>query len=167
MGAYYIGSHGLQQTEILFRCEQSTVLNIIYSIIILLPSPLRLRPVLTAKPIVVQYMYIISVIIVYRGICPWVRVLYDILTWERRFDKWSSSGRSSPHTCKPEMTKNTHTSGSSVKVNAGGGGDGHTRRLIPMANRNNFTKYYYYFRTCHCRAAALGTISYYIIHIIT
>jgi len=31
--------------------------------------------------------------IVYRGICPCVRVLYDILTWERRFDEWSSSGR--------------------------------------------------------------------------
>lgn len=65
-----------------------------------------------------------------------MRVLYDILTWERRFDKWSSSGRYSIRRrtlVNPRWPK-THTRGSSVKVNAGGGGDGHTRRLIPMAN---------------------------------
>lgn len=90
------------------------------------------------------------------------RFIYGILTWERRFDKWSSlrvrlyfSVRRRTLVKRRWPKTHARARGSSVKVIAGGGG--HTRRLIPMENRNDFY-HIIYFRTCHCRAAALGTI---------
>jgi len=141
-----------QQTEILFRSEDTAVVHdIIYSIIIIviLSPSLRLRPVSTAKPMVVllryrmvQYTRIISVIALFTGVHNVRACAFYTIFWRGRDGLTNGLLRvviahSSPHTCKLEMAKNTHTSGSSVKVSAGG--DGHTRRLIPMANRKNFT----------------------------
>lgn len=79
-----------------------------------------------------------------------------------------SSGRyifcSSPHTCKTEMAKNTraravHRSKSLQAVVA-------TRAdWFPWKTEIIFT-IFYIFRTCHCRAAALGTILLCVHHII-
>lgn len=149
---------------------------IIYSIIILTPS-LRLRPVLTTKPTVASlyyYYYIIiwynihfiSVIIVYRRMSVRARFIryFDVgeTVWQMVF--FGSLFYSSPHTgtlVNPRWPK-THTRGSSVKVNAGGGGDGHTRRLIPMAKRNNFTILFSYVSLSCCGSRDYSIL--YILH---
>lgn len=57
----------------------------------------------------------------------------------------------SPHTCKPEMAKNTHTSGSSVKVIGGP-----HAQIDSHGKPKKILLYYYYFRTCHCRGVRLS-----------